>query len=130
MVAADGRQLEALARARFGRRAAQSRQSYRPRHVEPSIVLKRRLLKIVLVLMIAAGFLVLTMGEARPLKNVGGLTAAAMLVAAAATFLAVPVLARRLQYRRTPSPSGEADEEDSVEVVPKRVELGGSDSQK
>lgn len=49
-------------------------------------------------LMVAAGFFILTLGDARPLQNVGGLTAAAMLVAAAATFLAVPVLARRHDY--------------------------------
>lgn len=48
--------------------------------------------------MVAAGFFILTLGDARPLQNVGGLTAAAMLVAAAATFLAVPVLARRHDY--------------------------------
>jgi len=37
-------------------------------------------------IMVAAGFLVLTLGDARPLRNVGGLTAAAMLIAAIATF--------------------------------------------
>ena len=40
--------------------------------------------------MVAVGFFVLTLGEARPLKNVGGLTAAAMIVAAAVTFLVIP----------------------------------------
>jgi predicted RND superfamily exporter protein len=49
--------------------------------------------------MIAAGFIVLTLGEAKPLQNVGSLTAASMLAAAAATFLAIPVLARRRSYR-------------------------------
>ena len=51
-------------------------------------------------IMVCAGFFVLTLGEAKPLKNVGGLTAAAMLVAALATFLAIPVLARRKRYRK------------------------------
>ena len=50
--------------------------------------------------MVAAGFFVLTLGEARPLKNVGGLTAAAMVTAAMATFLVIPSLARRRFYRR------------------------------
>jgi predicted RND superfamily exporter protein len=45
-------------------------------------------------LMVAAGFFVLTLGEARPLHNVGGLTAAAMILAAVATFLFVPIFAR------------------------------------
>lgn len=46
-------------------------------------------------LMVAAGFFLLTMGEARTLQNVGGLTAAAMLTAAITTFLAVPLLLTR-----------------------------------
>jgi len=50
--------------------------------------------------MVAAGFYVLTLGEARPLQNVGLLTASAMLVAAATTFVAIPVLARRRSYGR------------------------------
>lgn len=49
-------------------------------------------------LMVAAGFAVLTFGEARPLQNVGGLTAAAMILAALATFLVIPALARRHRY--------------------------------
>ncbi|MFO0762455.1 MAG: MMPL family transporter [Byssovorax sp.] len=49
-------------------------------------------------IMVAVGFVVLTMGEARPLQNVGGLTAAAMVVAALATFATIPVLARRSSY--------------------------------
>jgi predicted RND superfamily exporter protein len=48
--------------------------------------------------MITVGFVVLTLGQAQPLQNVGGLTAAAMMTAALATFLAVPVLARRTAY--------------------------------
>jgi predicted RND superfamily exporter protein len=48
---------------------------------------------------VALGFGVLTMGAARPLQNVGGLTAAAMIVAATATFIVIPLLARRLRYR-------------------------------
>jgi predicted RND superfamily exporter protein len=53
-------------------------------------------------LMVAGGFVVLTMGEARPLQNVGGLTAAAMIVAALATFAAIPVLARKRAYDTRP----------------------------
>jgi len=49
-------------------------------------------------IMVAAGFFVLTLGEARPLKNVGLLTASAMLVAGAATFIAIPALARKRSY--------------------------------
>ena len=48
--------------------------------------------------MVAAGFFVLTLGEARPLRNVGGLTSAAMITAACVTFLAIPVLANRRRY--------------------------------
>ncbi len=59
--------------------------------------------------MVAAGFFVLTLGEARPLKNVGGLTAAAMLVAAAVTFLVIPVLARRRAYSLAPEAEDPAD---------------------
>ena len=55
------------------------------------------------------GFFVLTLGEARPLKNVGGLTAAAMIVAAAVTFLVIPVLARRRFYALAPEPEDPAD---------------------
>jgi predicted RND superfamily exporter protein len=54
-------------------------------------------------LMVAAGFFVLTLGEARPLQNVGGLTSAAMITAALATFIALPVLARRRSYRAATS---------------------------
>ena len=49
-------------------------------------------------LMVAAGFFVLTLGDARPLRNVGGLTSAAMLTAALTTFLVLPALARRRRY--------------------------------
>jgi hypothetical protein len=49
--------------------------------------------------MIAAAFFVLTLGEAKPLKSVGGLTAAAMLTAGLATYLAIPTIARRRRYR-------------------------------
>ena len=55
-------------------------------------------------LMVAVGFLILTLGDARPLRNVGTLTASAMVVAAAATFFLIPVLARRRRY----SPHAEA----------------------
>jgi predicted RND superfamily exporter protein len=53
-------------------------------------------------LMVAGGFVVLTMGEAKPLQNVGGLTAAAMMVAALATFAAIPLLARKRCYDQRP----------------------------
>ena len=56
-------------------------------------------------LMVAIGFFVLTLGDARPLQNVGGLTAAAMLAAAVATFLITPLLARRRYYAPTHSGS-------------------------
>jgi len=52
-------------------------------------------------LMVAAGFYVLTLGDAKPLQNVGGLTAAAMVVAALATFVAIPVLAKRSDFGRS-----------------------------
>jgi predicted RND superfamily exporter protein len=51
-------------------------------------------------LMVAAGFFVLTLGDARPLQNVGGLTAAAMLTAALVTMLVIPLFARKLSYYR------------------------------
>ena len=51
----------------------------------------------------------LTLGDARPLKNVGGLTAAAMLVAAATTFLVIPLLAGRRHYTAHPEESDPAD---------------------
>jgi predicted RND superfamily exporter protein len=52
-------------------------------------------------LMVAAGFFILTLGDARPLQNVGMLTASAMLVAALATFIAIPALASRRSYSKT-----------------------------
>jgi len=58
---------------------------------------------------VALGFFVLTLGEAKPLKNVGGLTAAAMIVAALATFLAIPIMARRRCYRQRDSASETTD---------------------
>jgi hypothetical protein len=60
-------------------------------------------------LAVAAGFFVLTLGDARPLKNVGGLTAAAMIVAAGCTFVVLPLLGRRLQYDRTADETDPAD---------------------
>jgi predicted RND superfamily exporter protein len=51
-------------------------------------------------IMVCVGFFVLTLGEARPLQNVGSLTAAAMIVAALATFICIPVLARKRIYRQ------------------------------
>jgi uncharacterized protein len=60
-------------------------------------------------LAVAAGFFVLTLGDARPLKNVGGLTAAAMIVAAGCTFVVLPLLGRRRQYDRTADENDPAD---------------------
>ena len=60
--------------------------------------------------MVASGFFVLTLGEARPLQNVGGLTASAMLIAALATFVLIPVLAGRRGYTRGPIEEDSADE--------------------
>ncbi|APR76306.1 membrane protein [Minicystis rosea] len=53
-------------------------------------------------LMVAGGFVVLTMGEARPLQNVGMLTAVAMMAAALATFAAIAAFARRRSYDDRP----------------------------
>ena len=61
-------------------------------------------------IMVCAGFFVLPLGEARPLQNVGGLTAAAMITAALATFLAFPALARRRRYNRNKEELPEASE--------------------
>ena len=52
--------------------------------------------------------IVLTMGDARPLQNVGGLTAVAMIVAALATFWAIPALAGRASYGGGDAPSPHA----------------------
>jgi predicted RND superfamily exporter protein len=60
------------------------------RHAGPAILTN--------ALMVAAGFFVLTLGDAKPLQNVGRLTSAAMLVAGLATFVAVPALARKSSY--------------------------------
>ncbi|MEZ4294423.1 MAG: MMPL family transporter [Polyangiaceae bacterium] len=66
-------------------------------------------------LMVACGFCVLTLGEAKPLQNVGGLTAAAMVLSAFATFLIIPAFARKHRYGKPPRmpdalrPSDEAD---------------------
>jgi hypothetical protein len=53
-------------------------------------------------LTVSVGFFVLTLGDARPLKNVGGLTSTAMIVAAVATFVVVPLLANKRRYRSQP----------------------------
>jgi len=68
-------------------------------------------------IMIFFGFFVLTLGEARPLQNVGSLTAAAMLVAALATFLAIPVLARKTRYRNTPACQEDLECSEAVDAV-------------
>ncbi len=52
-------------------------------------------------LVVASGFFVLTLGESRPLQNVGALTATAMIVAALATFGLMPLFASRTRYGRT-----------------------------
>lgn len=59
-------------------------------------------------LMVAAGFFVLTLGDARPLQNVGGLTAAAMLTAALATMMVIPLLSRKSRYYGRPARMPEA----------------------
>ncbi len=53
--------------------------------------------------MVGAGFFVLTLGEARPLANVGALTAAAMIIAAVATFAILPVFANKRRYNAEPT---------------------------
>ncbi len=58
-------------------------------------------------IMVSAGFFVLTLGQARPLKTVGGLTGAAMLLAALATFAAIPALARKRRYTRPGAAPGD-----------------------
>ena len=74
-------------------------------------------------LMVSVGFFVLTLGDARPLKNVGGLTAAAMLVAAVVTFLVIPVLAGRRGYALERAESDPADGQlDGVSFLPPRAE--------
>ena len=60
--------------------------------------------------MVAIGFFVLTLGDARPLRNVGALTATAMLVAAIATFLMVPLLAGKRRYTSRVEATDPADE--------------------
>jgi predicted RND superfamily exporter protein len=53
---------------------------------------------------VAAGFYVLTLGQSVPLRNVGGLTAVALLVSAAAAILVLPVLARKRSYIKSAKP--------------------------
>lgn len=48
--------------------------------------------------MVGAGFMVLTLGDARPLIDVGALTSAAMVIAALATFAILPVFANKRRY--------------------------------
>jgi predicted RND superfamily exporter protein len=61
------------------------------------------------------GFFILALGEAKPLQNVASLKATAMLLSALATFLVVPVLARRQHYQilnetsQTTEPSAAVD---------------------
>jgi predicted RND superfamily exporter protein len=49
-------------------------------------------------IMVAAGFWVLTLGDARPLQNVGSLTATAMVAAAVCTFIVIPMFAGKRRY--------------------------------
>ncbi len=60
------------------------------------------------------GFFVLTLGDAKPLQNVVALKATAMVVGAAASFLLVPVLARRKSY---PLLNEAAEADESSEAV-------------
>ena len=73
-------------------------------------------------IMVCAGFLVLATGEARPLQNVGGLTGAAMITAAVATFLLVPVLARRRVYSRSAETLDGSTDSEVVEAVLRKSE--------
>jgi len=61
------------------------------------------------------GFFVLTLGDAKPLQNVVALKATAMIVGAAASFLLVPVLARRKRYPLLNEPAEAAEESEAVE---------------
>jgi predicted RND superfamily exporter protein len=77
-------------------------------------------------LMVAGGFVVLTMGEAKPLQNVGALTAVAMTAAAFATFAAIAAFARRRSYddrprisEILPSSDGAEGELFAAELAPK-----------
>lgn len=65
-------------------------------------------------LAVSCGFFVLTLGDARPLRNVGGLTAAAMLIAAGCTFVVLPLLARRRVYGPAGDHGDGADPADSA----------------
>jgi len=77
-------------------------------------------------IMVAAGFFVLTLGDARPLKNVGGLTSVAMLAAALATFIVCPLLARKRHY--APGGSPEAIHHDVSDAGPMLDrEVGGEE---
>ena len=74
-------------------------------------------------IMVGAGFFVLTLGEARPLQNVGGLTAAAMITAALATFLVHPgarAQARLQPQRRLPAAIDHNEVVDAVVGKPPR----------
>ncbi len=74
-------------------------------------------------IMIFCGFFVLTLGQAVPLKNVGGLTAAAMLVAALVTFFVIPMLSRRHVYYEASHSEDEALPSEAVNnVLSKLVE--------
>ena len=69
-------------------------------------------------LMVAAGFFVLTLGEARPLQNVGSLTAAAMMLSAFATFLLLPTFARKHAYSRAERMRAAPAPSDAPDAVP------------
>ena len=74
-------------------------------------------------IMVCAGFFVLTLGQARPLQNVGGLTAAAMITAALVTFLALPALARRRRYSRNKDAHETTDASAAVDEVLAREDV-------
>jgi predicted RND superfamily exporter protein len=59
--------------------------------------------------MVAVGFFILTLGDARPLQNVGLLTASAMLLAALATFLAIPAFAQKRSYSKASALDAQAE---------------------
>ncbi len=72
-------------------------------------------------IMIFCGFFVLTLGEAVPLQNVGGLTAAAMLVAALVTFFIIPMCARRHCYYQASHSEDEVIQSEAVDSVLQKI---------
>ncbi|MFH2007230.1 MAG: MMPL family transporter [bacterium] len=69
--------------------------------------------------MVCAGFAVLAMGRAQPLKVFGVMIAAAMIMAALITFLVIPAIAgRRTYYQRLPSNSEVVQCEETAALAP------------